>query len=152
MRKLFTAILALAGAASLLIPVRYASADIEQAIMPDARDVTRAARLRTAADPADPDTVWIGHIWDQTFTAGGTMSAGGFGPYRVGRGPNLPTRSGGTLGDNGTWDFDRFQGPFAPGGAEKNCFAYRFWAAWMSPVRRGSLWARCLRGSPAGPS
>ena len=55
-----------------------------------------------------------------TFTAGGTMVAGGYGPYRVGRGPNRPTRAGSptTIGDNGVWDFDRFQGPFAPNGAE----------------------------------
>src|SRR5262245_27243895 len=89
---------------------------IEQAMVPN-RDVSRAARWRTAADPADPDTVWIGHIYDQTFTAGGTMPAGGYGPYRVGRGSGHPTKSGGTIGDNGVWDFDRFQGSFAPGGA-----------------------------------
>ena len=35
-------------------------------------------------------------------------------PYHVGRGPNRPTKSGGTIGGNGVWDFDRFQGPFAP--------------------------------------
>ena len=37
------------------------------------------------------------------------MPAGGYGPYHVGRGPNHVTKSGGTVGDNGTWDFDRFQ-------------------------------------------
>lgn len=110
MRKLLMAILALAGASSLLMPVRdNAYADIEQAMLPEARDVSRAARLRTALDPTDPDTVWIGHIYDPTYTAGGTMVAGGYGPYKVGRGPNFPTKSGGTIGDNGTWDFDRFQ-------------------------------------------
>jgi hypothetical protein len=80
-----------------------------QLTMPEPRPATRASRLRTAQDPSDPDTVWIGHIYDPTFTAGGTMPAGGYGPYHVGRGPNRPTRSGGTIGSNGTWDFDRFQ-------------------------------------------
>jgi hypothetical protein len=130
MRKLLTAILALAGASTLLVPVRdLAYADIEQAMIPTAREVTRAAKLRTAVDPQDPDTVWIGHVYDQTWTAPrnpdnsdftATMPAGGYGPYRVGRGLNRPTKSGGTVGDNGTWDFDRFQGPFAPGGAEND--------------------------------
>ncbi len=125
MRKLFGAILALAGALTLLMPGReYASADgIEQAMLPEARDVSRAARLRTAQDGApglDPDTVWIGHIYDPTFTSGGKMPAGGYGPYRVGRGPNLPKKSGGSIFDNGTWDFDRFQGAFSPGGAESD--------------------------------
>jgi hypothetical protein len=123
MRKLFMAILALVGAASLSTPVRvYAQADegVVQAMQPEHKGVTRAARLRTAQDPGDPDTVYIGHIYDQTFTAGGKMVAGGYGPYRVGRGPNLPTRAGApvTIGDNGAWDFDRFQGQFSPGGAE----------------------------------
>jgi len=111
MRKLFTAILALAGASSLLIPARqvaYAD-EVQQEMIPDRQDVTRAARLRTSIDPGDPDTVWIGHIYDPTFSAGGKMTAGGYGPYHVGRGPNFPTKSGGTIGDNGTWDFDRFQ-------------------------------------------
>src|SRR5262245_16794705 len=88
--------------------------------MPETRGLPRAARLRTAQDGVDPDTVWIGHIYDQTWTAGGTMPAGGYGPYRVGRGPNRPTKSGGTIGGNGVWDFDRFQGPFSPGGAEND--------------------------------
>src|SRR5262245_17454295 len=93
---------------------------IEQAVMPETRGLPRAARLRAAQDGVDPDTVWIGHIYDQTWTAGGTMPAGGYGPYRVGRGPNRPTRSGGSMGGNGVWDFDRFQGPFAPGGPEQD--------------------------------
>src|SRR5262245_50480847 len=93
---------------------------IEQAMVPEHGRTTRAARLRTAQDGVDPDTVWIGHVYDPTWTAGGTMPAGGYGPYRVGRGPNRPTRSGATIGDNGVWDFDRFQGPFAPGGAEQD--------------------------------
>ncbi|HKQ59536.1 MAG TPA: FlgD immunoglobulin-like domain containing protein [Candidatus Eisenbacteria bacterium] len=88
-----------------------------QAMIPDRRDVS-LARLGTAVDPGDPDTVWIGHIWDPTFTAGGTMIAGGYGPYHVGRGPNRPMRSASpvTTGGNGTWDFDRFQDPFSSGG------------------------------------
>jgi hypothetical protein len=82
---------------------------IETAMIPEPRRASSKARLRTAIDPADPDTVWIGHIYDPGFTAGGTMQAGGYGPYHVGRGPNRPTKSGGTIGANGTWDFDRFQ-------------------------------------------
>jgi hypothetical protein len=110
MRKMLMTILALVGASSLFVPVRV-YADIEQAMWPEKRDVTRAARLRTSLDLVDPDTVFIGHIDDPSYTAGGTMQAGGVGPYRVGRGPNFPTRSGvpTTIGDNGTWSFDRFQ-------------------------------------------
>ena len=89
-----------------------ARADVEQAFIPEDLRITRAARLLTAQDGLpgnDPDTVWIGHICDATYTAGGRMPAGGYGPYKVGRGPNRPSRLGGTIGDNGTWDFDRFQ-------------------------------------------
>ena len=113
-------VFALAG---LLLSLRAAPARaedevVEQALIPDR--VWSAARLRTALDPTDPDTVWVGHIQDPTWTAGGTMTAGGYGPYRVGRGPNRPRRAGvpTTLGGDGTWDFDRFQGPASPGGAE----------------------------------
>src|SRR5262245_5008357 len=114
MRRMFVAILTLAGASSLVTPVRvYAQGEegIVQEMKPDWRDVARMPRLRTAAVPGDPDTVWIGHIYDPTFSAGGRMTPGGYGPYRVGRGPNFPTRAGSpvTIGDNGTWDFDRFQ-------------------------------------------
>ena len=110
MRKMFLAILALAGVSSLFAPVRvYAQEEgVKQMKRADLRGVTRAARLHSS-DGTDPDTVWIGHIYDAAYTAGGKMQAGGYGPYHVGRGPNLPTRSGGTLGDNGVWDFDRFQ-------------------------------------------
>src|SRR5262245_48737293 len=116
-------VLAVVSLTAMAVPVRSVAQPfegIEQAMMPEPGHATRAARLRTAQDPADPDTVWIGHVYDQNWTAGGTMPAGGYGPYRVGRGPNLPTKSGGTIGGNGVWDFDRFQGPFAPGGAEQD--------------------------------
>ena len=118
MRKLFVAVLALAGASSLItVPARvFAQAQSDEGIvvetLPESRGVTRAARLRSSQLPHpgnDPDTVWIGHIDDAAYTAGGKMPAGGAGPYHVGRGPNFPTRSGGTIGDNGTWSFDRFQ-------------------------------------------
>ena len=122
MRKHLLAVVVLALVASFPAgPAAAQSGDgLIQAMIPDRRDVTRAARLRAAQDPGDPDTVWIGHIYDQSFTAGGRMVAGGYGPYRVGRGPNRPTRAGApvTIGDNGTWDFDRFQSQFSPGGAE----------------------------------
>src|SRR5262245_17443297 len=116
MRKLLMAILALAGASSLMMPVRvYAQMDgVQQEMMPDGRAATRAARLRTSFLPHpgnDPDTVWIGHVDSPAFTAGGKMPAGGAGPYHVGRGDNLPKRSGAPvkLSDNGTWSFDVFQ-------------------------------------------
>src|SRR5262245_11304018 len=122
MKRLGTFLILLALVAGL-IPVRaraQTGEGVQQAMVPDRGRATRAAKLRTSLDPTDPDTVWIGHIYDPAFTAGGTMPAGGFGPYHVGRGPNRPTKSGGTIGDNGVWDFDRFQGQFAPGGAERD--------------------------------
>ena len=120
-RKALTAFFAIAQLIVLAPPAPAQTGDAaQQAMVPSRGPATRAARLRTALDPTDPDTVWVGHIFDQAFTAGGTMPAGGSGPYRVGRGPNRPTKSGGTIGDNGVWDFDRFQGPFAPGGPERD--------------------------------
>src|SRR5499427_2687611 len=122
MKRLGTFVIPLALVA-VAAPMRVAAQaveGVEQAIVPEHGKATRAARLRTSLDPTDPDTVWIGHIYDPAFTAGGTMPAGGYGPYHVGRGPNFPTKSGGTIGSNGTWDFDRFQGPLAPGGAEND--------------------------------
>ena len=112
MRRSSNALIPLAVVFSVLISSRDSIADVMQAMMPEPRNVSRAARLRTAQDGLpgnDPDTVWIGHIYDATYTAGGTMPAGGYGPYHVGRGANRPTRLGSTIGDNGTWDFDRFQ-------------------------------------------
>src|SRR5262245_15687292 len=111
MKRLGTFLILLALVAGL-IPVRaraQTGEGVQQAMVPDRGRATRAAKLRTSLDPTDPDTVWIGHIYDPAFTAGGTMPAGGFGPYHVGRGPNRPTKSGGTIGDNGVRDFDRFQ-------------------------------------------
>ena len=91
---MLAAILTLAGASSLLMTARdVAYADIEQAMVPERGTLSSAARLRTALDGVDPDTVWIGHIYDPTYTAGGTMTPGGYGPYRVGRGPYLSTFS-----------------------------------------------------------
>jgi hypothetical protein len=116
MKKLFMAILALAGASSLMMPVRvHAQTDgVIQEMMPDGRAATRAARLRTSNSPHpgnDPDTVWIGHVDSPAYTAGGKMPAGGAGPYHVGRGDNFPKRSGlpVKISDNGTWSFDVFQ-------------------------------------------
>lgn len=113
MRRLPAVLSALVLGFSLLLPgYELAIADVLQATIPENLHASRAARLRTAQDGLpgnDPDTVWIGHIYDATYTAGGKMQAGGYGPYHVGRGPNRPTRLGGTIGDNATWDFDRFQ-------------------------------------------
>src|SRR5262245_54850865 len=111
MKRLGTFLILLALVAGL-IPVRaraQTGEGVQQAMVPERGKATRAAKLRTSLDPTDPDTVWIGHIHDAAFTAGGTMPAGGYGPYHVGRGPNFPTKSGSTIGSNGTWDFDRFQ-------------------------------------------
>ena len=116
MRKMFMAILALAGAATLLLPAREAASQDEMQVFNlDQKHISRAARparLRSSSH-TDPDTVWIGHVyqsfWD--WSAGGHAGAwtGGAGPHKVGRGPNLPIQASGTIGDNGTWDFDRFQ-------------------------------------------
>src|SRR5439155_494226 len=118
--KMFMAILALAGVSSLFMPVRVFAQNTDgmvQEMIPERAAVTRAARLHTAQDPAataDPDTIWIGHIYDPTFTAinnGGnpTMQAGGYGPYHVGRGPKR------TFGVTGLWHRDRGNTAFAPG-------------------------------------
>src|SRR5207237_10735283 len=69
-----------------------------------------AAKLRTSL-ANDPDTVWIGHIASSSYvpkdrngnpvpssardangapTVAGTVPVGGYGPYHVGRGDNLP--------------------------------------------------------------
>src|SRR5262245_14967859 len=117
---MFLTLLALATVFSPALVAAQAGEGVEQAMLPEHGKATRAARLRTSLDPTDPDTVWIGHVYDQNWTAGGTMPAGGYGPYRVGRGPNRPTTSGGSIGGNGAWDFDRFQSQFSPGGAEQD--------------------------------
>jgi hypothetical protein len=65
-----------------------------------------AARLRTALDPGDPDTVYVGHVYGATGLPG---VAGGAGPFHVGRGGYRVT-GGAPLGaaNNGYWDWDRF--------------------------------------------
>jgi hypothetical protein len=108
-------VLVVASIAVIPPATSFAQSDgIVQEFMPGDRMPTRAARLRSSNLPHpgnDPDTVWIGHIDDPTFTAGGKMPAGGAGPYHVGRGQNFPKRSGlpVKLSDNGTWSFDVFQ-------------------------------------------
>ena len=95
MRKLLMAFLAIAGATTLLLPLRQvAQAEVMIGDLFDAKERNASQRLRSAAVGVDPDTIWIGHIWDATWTAGGTMPAGGYGPYRIGRGPNFVTRQG----------------------------------------------------------
>jgi hypothetical protein len=74
--------------------------------------MSRAAKLRTALDPDDPDSVWIGHVFDPAWRANTSYPAGGYGPYKVGRGPNRPSILNGPTsnpGYNGVWDFDRWQ-------------------------------------------
>ena len=95
MRKLLMAVLAFAGASSMMMlePVRvFANDGIVMESVPEKR-VTRAARLKLA-DGSDPDTVWVGHIDDAGFDAGGKMVAGGYGPYNIGRGPAFHVRAG----------------------------------------------------------
>src|SRR5438132_2664784 len=93
-------------------------------------------RLRTSL-ANDPDTIWIGHIASSSFvpkdnvgangpnsprdangapTVAGTVPVGGYGPFHVGRGNNLPGGDvsqgvpGGTnTSFDGVWDFDHFQ-------------------------------------------
>ena len=95
-----------------------------------------AAKLRTSL-ANDPDTVWIGHIASSAYvpkdrngvavpssardangnpTVAGTVPVGGWGPYHVGRGDNLPggdvsqgVAGGANTSFNGVWDFDHFQ-------------------------------------------
>ena len=85
----------------------------------------------------DPDTVWIGHIADPSWvprdrngnpvpssardasgapSVPGTVPIGGYGPYHLGRGSNLPggdvsqgIAGGANTSFNGIWDFDHFQ-------------------------------------------
>src|SRR5262252_11189444 len=94
------------------------------------------ARLRTSL-ANDPDTIWIGHIADPNWVPKdrngtplpnsprgpsggpliyGTVPIGGYGPYHVGRGDNLPggdvssgVPGGAGTSFNGIWDFDHFQ-------------------------------------------
>src|SRR5262245_333493 len=150
MRKLLMAILAVAGAASLFMMPAPAKAQGEEGIVqrvkPDGIRTTRAARLRTEADPGDPDTVWIGHVYDAAFTAGGKMQAGGYGPYHVGRGGRRgtrpwprPRRQRGRQWDLGLRPLPGHRNRFAPG-----------LVAGGTPVpeRRDELrrlWARVLR-------
>lgn len=64
---------------------------------------------------SNADTVWIGHVadpsWVPRMSDGVTpvpgVPPGGYGPYKVGRGPNRPTMSGN--GNNGVWTFDHRQ-------------------------------------------
>ena len=62
----------------------------------------RLAKLRTNG-AGDPDSVWIGHVVGSTGLPG---TAGGAGPFHVGRGGAL-IGTGSVAGNNGYWDFDR---------------------------------------------
>jgi hypothetical protein len=95
-----------------------------------------ATKLRTSL-ANDPDTIWIGHIADASWvpkdrngnpvpnsarnasgapSVAGTVPVGGYGPYHVGRGDNLPggdvtqgVAGGSGTSFNGIWDWDHFQ-------------------------------------------
>src|SRR5215470_13269082 len=97
MRKSFVALsLVLGGAAALMtIPKpSHALGDIDDvpakmrasAAMIQAGQ--SAARLHSAQDPNDPDTVYIGHVGTSTARPGVPGATGGYGPFHVGRGPN----------------------------------------------------------------
>jgi hypothetical protein len=91
----------LLAAALLLLFAAHAAADV---IQRDLRPPSRAGRLRTS-DVSDPDTVWIGHVLTNTGLPG---TPGGYGPFKIGRGPNLPGGGPGTS-LNGVWTFDQLQ-------------------------------------------
>src|SRR4030095_7759367 len=92
----------LAGTAALFVPDR-AGAEVKVAL-PDKR-VKVARELRTNA-ASDPDTVWIGHVQSATGLPG---TAGGYGPYKIGRGTRLHNGAASDF-PNGVWTFDNFQG------------------------------------------
>src|SRR5580765_8213628 len=94
------------------------------------------AKLRTSL-ANDPDTIWIGHVADATWvpkdrnganvpnsarnasgapSVVGTVPVGGYGPYHIGRGDNLPggdvtqgVAGGAGTNWNGVWDWDYFR-------------------------------------------
>jgi flagellar hook capping protein FlgD len=109
MRKWFLSLLALCASAAYVVspgPV-WAQADLGEIVAPTESFLrSRAAKLRTNA-ASDPDTVWIGHVRGATGLPG---LAGGYGPYKVGRGLNRVKGSGTIAELSGFWDFDNFQG------------------------------------------
>jgi len=106
---LVTLLLGMAGLATFLLSTASADVVVRSRMEQELR--TRAAKLRPRTSAgSDPDTVWIGHV--NTVQPGVPGTAGGHGPFHVGRGPH--NLVGGALGTaaafNGTWDFDHFQG------------------------------------------
>jgi hypothetical protein len=95
--RLFALILGLAG---LVCVAQSAAADMIQQVPPGV--------LRCLRGSSPPDTVWVGHVNTSTGLPG---TPGGYGPYRIGRGPNHII-GGGKLGSasdlNGVWDFDHW--------------------------------------------
>jgi len=95
--RLFALIFGLVIAVSL---ARSAAADMIQQVPPTV--------LRCLRSSSPPDTVWIGHVNTSTGLPG---TAGGYGPYHIGRGSNHII-GGGKLGSasdlNGVWDFDHW--------------------------------------------
>ncbi len=109
-------ILGLVGGVPILLDAISASADVRVWSPMQSRVeemISKARRRLMTSDVGDPDTVWIGHV-----------NSGGYGPYKIGRGPNLI--SGGTVGGgplskptssyDGVWDFDHFQASEDPDG------------------------------------
>ena len=96
---------ALVGLTGVLSLVSVASADNVMRNIPRERELrqkismARASKLQTAA-PADPESVWIGHV-----------STGGYGPYKIGRGPHriVGGKNGPASSFDGVWDFDHWQ-------------------------------------------
>jgi flagellar hook capping protein FlgD len=103
-RNRFSPIAALLAVGALAIMATNVAADVM------VRDYWRETELRTKAaklrtnDVSDPDTVWIGHVFGTTGLPG---TAGGYGPFHIGRGGNF-VNTAGAASNNGYWDFDRF--------------------------------------------
>ncbi|HET9327115.1 MAG TPA: FlgD immunoglobulin-like domain containing protein [Candidatus Eisenbacteria bacterium] len=106
---LVTLLFGLAGAAEFMLSTASADVVVRSRMEQELR--VRAAKLRPRTSAgSDPDTVWIGHV--NTVQPGVPGTPGGYGPFKIGRGPHRLTN--GALGSatdfNGTWDFDHFQG------------------------------------------
>jgi hypothetical protein len=124
----------LLGVPMFALPMVALAQDMEQASLPERRQlVSRASRLRTS-DVNDPDTVWIGHIADADWRprdrdgnplGNPSIQTGGYGPSRVGRG-EYPLGIGPATQHDGVWDFDHFgaatpaQGGFPARAAEND--------------------------------
>jgi len=130
MRSKFVALFLLLGGAGALLtnPVAALAQDFEMPLKPrmktpiqdqQARGANSEVRLHTSANPADPDTVYIGHVGTTGPRPGIPGQQGGYGPFHIGRGPSAtwsPTNPKGSSPWNasnpnrdGMWTWDNFQ-------------------------------------------